>query len=97
MIQFFALVIFMLLAFGIMAAALHFSQYKKREESCCGGGHCSVSDANEHEHTHECDGTGSCASGGHDHGCETGTCYSSKEDFVNNFEKIKIKRLKTEN
>ena len=92
MLQFFAIVVFMLLAFGIMAAALHFSQYKKREESCCGGGTCSVS--HDHTHEHECDGTGSCATGGHNHGCSTGTCYSSKADFVDNFENLKIQKLK---
>ncbi len=29
-------------AMSAMAAALHFSQYKKRQSSCCGGGVCSV-------------------------------------------------------
>ena len=24
-----------------MLLSLHFSKYKQREESCCGGGHCS--------------------------------------------------------
>jgi hypothetical protein len=93
MIQFFAMVVFMMLAFGIMAAALHFSEYKKKEESCCGGGHCSVSHDHDHEHdeNHVCEGH--CSTDG-THGCSSGTCYNEKIDFVNNLEKIKFDRLK---
>ncbi len=87
MVQFFALVMFMFLAFGIMAAALHFSQWKKKEESCCGGGHCSTTHNQSHEEEHTCS---------KDHSCATGTCYSSKEDFVNNFEQLKTQKIKIE-
>jgi len=31
-------ILFCIVAFGIMAAALHFSKYKKRKSGCCGGG-----------------------------------------------------------
>jgi len=48
MLQFVAIVGFMILAIGVMAIALHFSQYKKRENAgCCGGGSCS-SDVGSH-------------------------------------------------
>lgn len=38
------LITLVIFALGIvgMSLALHFSRYKKREESCCGGGHCST-------------------------------------------------------
>lgn len=47
------LITLVIFALGIvgMSLALHFSRYKKREESCCGGGHCST----PHDaHSEEC-------------------------------------------
>lgn len=29
------------------AASLHFSQYKKRNSGCCGGGHCDTKDGKD--------------------------------------------------
>ncbi len=51
MLQFLAVVGFMVVAIAIMAAALHFSQYKKRENAgCCGGGNCST-DGGSNDHS----------------------------------------------
>lgn len=49
MIQFLAIIGFMIIAVAIFAGGLHFSQYKKREDGagCCGGGHCD-SGGNQH-------------------------------------------------
>ncbi len=89
MAQFAAIVGFMVFAFGLMAIALHFSQYKKRENAgCCGGGSCS-SGEHKHENGEHCES--------HDHSCSTGSCYSSKLDFVNNLDKIKVDGLKGRN
>ncbi|NOX65495.1 MAG: hypothetical protein GXO85_06775 [Chlorobi bacterium] len=41
MLQFLVVFLFFLIAIGLMLLSLHFSKYKQREESCCGGGHCS--------------------------------------------------------
>ncbi|MDX1700564.1 MAG: hypothetical protein R3250_08110 [Melioribacteraceae bacterium] len=72
MLEIFAAIIFILLAFALFAGGLHFSKYKKRENAgCCGGGSCSA------------DGKSSC--------------YSSKEEFVDNFDKIKAERLEASN
>jgi hypothetical protein len=51
MMQFLVLVGFFVVAIAIMAAALHFSQYKKKENSCCGAGNCSTSGGS---HDHSC-------------------------------------------
>ena len=40
MLQYIILALFFLAAFVLMAAALHFSRYKKRPSGCCGGDHC---------------------------------------------------------
>ena len=48
MLQFLAIIGFMILAVAIFAGGLHFSQYKKRANAgCCGGGHCD-SGGNKH-------------------------------------------------
>ncbi len=75
MAQILAAAVFFTLALLIMGLGLHFSQWKKKENSCCGGGHCST----DGHHDHECDSANSC--------------YSSKEEFVDNFNKIKIQKI----
>lgn len=41
MLQFLAIIGFMVLAVAIFAGGLHFSQYKKKANAgCCGGGSC---------------------------------------------------------
>lgn len=42
MIEYLAMVGFLIVGFVLMALALQFSKYKQSESSCCGGGHCSV-------------------------------------------------------
>lgn len=39
------------LAFTGMALSLHFSKYKKKSGSCCGGGHCSTDGNKPENHT----------------------------------------------
>ncbi len=47
--QLIAVIVFFALATVIMGLSLHFSKYKQKENSCCGGGHCaSGSDGNAH-------------------------------------------------
>ena len=75
--QLLAIIVFFALATVIMGLSLHFSKYKQKSSSCCGGGHCSV---DEDDHNQECENTHSC--------------YSSKEEFVNNFDKIKVKKVR---
>jgi hypothetical protein len=40
MLQIITLALVFTAAIGIMAAALHYSKYKRRQSACCGGGHC---------------------------------------------------------
>lgn len=41
MLQIVIVTLFFVLAFSLMAMALHFAKWKKKGESgCCGGGHC---------------------------------------------------------
>ncbi len=77
--QLIAVIVFFALATVIMGLSLHFSKYKQKENSCCGGGHCSVD-------------------GHHDHdSCENSySCYASKEEFVDNFDKIKVQKIEVD-
>ena len=70
MYEILAVIVIMVLALLIFWGGLHFSQYKRRENTgCCGGGNCETG--------------------------ETGSCYSSKSEFVDNIDSIRAKKLKT--
>jgi len=48
MTEYLVVIGFFILAFTMMAIALHFSKYKKRSAGCCGGDNCSTdSDGNK--------------------------------------------------
>ena len=47
MIEYIIVILFFILAFAGMLAALHFSKYRKRASGCCGGGHCSTDQDDE--------------------------------------------------
>lgn len=54
MIQYIAAILLFAIAIVGMALALHFSKYKKRNNSgCCGGGHCET-DKNGKPVAHSC-------------------------------------------
>lgn len=40
MLQILIVTVFFAIAFSLMAMALHFAKWKKKESGCCGGGHC---------------------------------------------------------
>jgi len=48
MIEYLAMVGFLVVGFVFMAFALQFSKYKQNDSGCCGGGSCSV---NKNTHT----------------------------------------------
>ncbi len=69
--QIIAVIVFFALATIVMGLSLHFSKYKQKENSCCGGGHCSAHGSGNHSHS----------------------CYASKADFVDKFQKIDLKKV----
>lgn len=40
MTQIIVVTLFFIIAFSLMAMALHFAKYKKGDSGCCGGGNC---------------------------------------------------------
>jgi len=55
--QYLVVFAFFIFAIGLMLASLHFSQYKKKSEGCCGGGNCATpgrkKDSNNCDKHHE--------------------------------------------
>ena len=49
--QIIAVIVFFVLATVVMGLSLHFSKYKQKENSCCGGGNCSVHGSGENAHS----------------------------------------------
>ena len=48
MLQILVVALFFANAFTLMGLALHFSQYKKRNSGCCGGGNCDTNESKTH-------------------------------------------------
>ncbi len=46
--QIIAVIVFFALATVVMGLSLHFSKYKQKENSCCGGGHCASDGSSSH-------------------------------------------------
>ena len=40
MLKILIVTVFFIVAFSLMAMALHFAKWKKKKSGCCGGGHC---------------------------------------------------------
>ncbi|MCF8261850.1 MAG: hypothetical protein K9J12_13810 [Melioribacteraceae bacterium] len=48
MLQIFVVTVFFVLAFSLMAMALHFAKWKKKASGCCGGGNCDTDGGGSH-------------------------------------------------